>query len=56
MSEREKCETSQRNEVPAKVVCHNLSVLVHAMRTHNVQPQFGPEVPGRAAIGEVLLF
>lgn len=57
-SVRGKCETSQRNEVLAKVVCHNLSVLVHAHRSYGVQPQFGPEF--RAASGEaraeVLLF
>lgn len=55
-SVRGKCDTSQRNEVLAKVVCHNLSVLVHAHRSYGVQPQFGPQFTTSHDAAPLLLF
>lgn len=39
-SVRAKNETAQTNEVLAKVLCHNLSCLVHAIHENGVDPKF----------------
>ncbi len=39
-SVRSKGETAQENEVLAKVLCHNIVVLIHAMRSLGVEPNF----------------
>lgn len=38
---RSKCFSAQVNEVLCKVLCHNLSVLTHAMHELGVEPTFG---------------
>jgi transposase len=39
---RSKRFTAQKNEILAKALCHNLSMLVHAMFELGVSPSFGP--------------
>ena len=46
---RAKTDAAMVNESLAKVLCHNLSVLVHEMQELGIDPQFG----GRETMGEV---
>jgi transposase len=39
---RSKTFTAQRNEILCKVLCHNLSVLVHAIHELGIDPTFAP--------------
>jgi transposase len=36
-----KCFTAQVNEILCKILCHNLSMLVHAMHELGIEPTFG---------------
>jgi transposase len=38
---RSKKYTAQVNEILCKVLCHNLSTLVHAIHELNIDPKFG---------------
>jgi transposase len=44
-SVRSKKFTSQVNEILCKILCHNLSCLVHAMHELGIEPSFGSAVP-----------
>ncbi len=46
---RAKTPTAQVNEVLVKVLCHNLSVLAHAMHSLGISPSFGEPVEHRLA-------
>jgi transposase len=37
---RSKTPVAQVNEIPCKVICHNLSVLVHSIYELGIQPTF----------------
>jgi len=41
-SVRSKKYTAQVNEILCKVLCHNLSCLVHAMHELGIEPTFAP--------------
>lgn len=45
---RSKTRVAQENELLAKILCHNLSCLVHAMFELNVVPEFWPQAPTAA--------
>lgn len=59
---RSKGETAQANEVLAKVLAHNLCVLIHCAHTLGIEPCFGAAEPGSrfcaesAIAQEVLVF
>ncbi len=42
-SVRSKTDTAQKNEVLAKVLCHNLVVLIHEMYELGIEPAFWPD-------------
>ena len=42
---RSKTFTAQRNEILCKILCHNLSVLVHAIHELGIEPTFGSARP-----------
>ena len=48
---RSKTDTAMVNESLAKVLCHNLSVLVHEMQELGVDPQFGGRKADNAVNG-----
>ena len=47
-SVRSKCFDAQVNEVLCKVLCYNLTVLVHAMYELGIDPTFGAPIKGAA--------
>lgn len=47
---RSKRFTAQVNEVLCKVLCHNLTVLVHAMHEMGIEPSFGGAMPAPAEV------
>lgn len=53
---RSKTDTAMVNESLAKVLCHNLSVLVHEMQELGIDPQFGGRKPPPEAVDSPRLY
>ena len=53
---RSKTDTAMVNESLAKVLCHNLSVLVHEMEELGIDPQFGGRKPPPESVDRPRLY